>query len=263
MLGGFGLETRCACRNFVTTDARGFWPRDSCPRQSHSSRHNRCSGVLASRRALCPPLVRATPSHNRCSTALASRLRGRFRLFQKQRNISALALSLAAGALANAQPETMPHVPAHPGASCLDCGHVWWSTLLWVIDLARRSEEKRMRIADWIKGKLDAHFNPDPASSFRDPESTDEVDEEEEPSEPVVAHRFRVTTVDESGKDDKVLFVYGRDQIEACERIPSPLLLNARVESAGHAENGVIHFPPEELRQAMESMCDGRKAPGA
>ena len=75
--------------------------------------------------------------------------------------------------------------------------------------------------------------------------------------------RFRVTTVDEAGKDDKVLFVYGRDAIEACKRIPSPLLLNARIEPAGHVENGVIHFPIEELREVMASMQDGRKAPGA
>ena len=79
----------------------------------------------------------------------------------------------------------------------------------------------------------------------------------------MVAARFRVTTVDESGKDGKVLFVYGRDQTEACERIPSSLLLNARIEAAGHAENGLVHFPPEELREAMASMQDGRRAPGA
>ena len=119
-----------------------------------------------------------------------------------------------------------------------------------------------MRIADWIKDKLDARFNPDPASSFRDPEPPDE-EEEEEPSEPVVSNRFKVTTKDEVGKVDKVLFVYGRDQAEACGRIPSPRLLNADVEPAGHATDGVVHIPPEELRQAMESMCDGRKAPGA
>jgi hypothetical protein len=104
-----------------------------------------------------------------------------------------------------------------------------------------------MKVIGWLKGKLDTYIRPDPSSSFpeREPE---EEEEEEEPSEPVVALRFRVTTRDEAGKDDKVLFVYGRDEIEACQRVPSPLLLNARVEPAGHAEDGVVHFPPDELR---------------
>jgi len=114
-----------------------------------------------------------------------------------------------------------------------------------------------MTILDWIKNRL----SPDPSLSFQ---QTEPPEGEEEPPEPVVvAARFRVTTVDELGKDGKVLFVYGRDQAEACGRIPSPLLVNARIELAGHVENGVVHFPPDELREAMASMQDGRRAPGA
>ena len=118
-----------------------------------------------------------------------------------------------------------------------------------------------MKISDWIKVKLDIYFSPDPALSF--PKRVvgpgeEEDDEDEEEGELFVSSRFRVTT-----RDDRVLFVYGRDQAEACGRIPSALLLNARVEPAGHVEGGVVRFPPEELRQVMGSMQDGRRAPGA
>jgi len=118
-----------------------------------------------------------------------------------------------------------------------------------------------MKIVDWFKSRLDTYIRPDPSSSFREP--PEEPEEEEEPSDPVVQGRFRVTTVDEAGKDDKVLFVYGHDEAEACRRIPPPLLLNARIELAGYAVDGVVHFPPDELRETMASMQDGRKAPGA
>jgi hypothetical protein len=118
-----------------------------------------------------------------------------------------------------------------------------------------------MRVIDWIKGKLDIH--PDPARSFLAPEPQEDL--EERPTEPVVSNRYKVTTKvkDNQGKEDKVLFVYGRDEAEARSRISESLLEGATIELAGHVRDGVVHFPPEELRLAMESMQDDRKAPGS
>lgn len=120
------------------------------------------------------------------------------------------------------------------------------------------AKETRMRIVGWLKGRFDTYLRPDPSLSFQDPEP----EEEEGPTEPVVALRFRVTTVDEAGKDDRVLFVYGRDEAEVRSKLPAALRVG-RVEPAGQAVDGVVHFPPDELRAAMASMQDGRKAPGA
>jgi hypothetical protein len=111
-----------------------------------------------------------------------------------------------------------------------------------------------MKFTDWLKGKLDAHLSPDPELSFRDPEP-EEIEDEDGP--PVVTARFKVTT-----EDNRTLFVYGCDEAEARSRLPESLSI-ASFEPAGHAENGVIHFPPEELSEVMASMQDGRRAPGA
>lgn len=72
--------------------------------------------------------------------------------------------------------------------------------------------------------------------------------------------RFKVTTTEEP---KRVLFVYGRDEAEARSRLPTSLPAGFTVEPAGHVENGIVHFPPEELRETMASMQDGRRAPGA
>lgn len=109
-----------------------------------------------------------------------------------------------------------------------------------------------MRVTDWIKGKFDSYLKPDPALSF-----LDEPPEEEEEGPPVVAQRFKATT-----EDKRILFVYGRDETEARNRLPESLSI-ASFGPAGHVENGVVHFPQEELREAMASMQDGRRAPGS
>lgn len=70
-------------------------------------------------------------------------------------------------------------------------------------------------------------------------------------------YRFKVTT---ANVPPRILFVYGRDPADARSKVTD---LIASIESAGTVENGVVHFPPDELRETMASMQDGRKAPGS
>jgi len=74
----------------------------------------------------------------------------------------------------------------------------------------------------------------------------------------VGSRRFRVTA---DGKP--TLFVYGKDEAEARGRLPGDRT-GDRITPAGHVDaSGRAHFPPEEVRVAMESARDDRKAPGA
>lgn len=95
-----------------------------------------------------------------------------------------------------------------------------------------------MRIIDWIKRQVDARLEPA---------------EEPKPR----SYRYRA-----AAEDGRVLFVYGRTEAEARGRIP-PTQPIASFEFAGYVEDGVTHYPVEELRAAMASMQDGRRAPGA
>lgn len=124
-----------------------------------------------------------------------------------------------------------------------------------------------MRIVDWLKNKSEAvRALVDERLARGVPElvppdhpEEEEEDEEEEDVKPP-AYRFRVTTQDEP---PRTLFVYGRDEADARSKLHASLSDIARVEAAGHTEGGVILFPPEELREVMASMQDGRKAPGS
>jgi hypothetical protein len=72
-----------------------------------------------------------------------------------------------------------------------------------------------------------------------------------------IRYRFKVTTAD---VPPRILFVYGRDPADARSKVTD---LITSIESAGTVEKGVVHFPPEELREVMATMQDGRRAPGA
>jgi hypothetical protein len=96
-----------------------------------------------------------------------------------------------------------------------------------------------MRIIDWIKRQVDIRLEPA---------------EEPKPR----SYRYKAVAED----DGKVLFVYGRTEAEARGRIPSSRPI-ANFEFAGYVEDGVTHYPTEELRAVMKTMQDGRKAPGA
>jgi hypothetical protein len=104
-----------------------------------------------------------------------------------------------------------------------------------------------MRLTRWVKNKLDAFVS--------------KVPEPEPPEEEAPTHtcRFKVTTKDEP---PKTLYVYGRDELDVRRRLLGSMPI-AGVEPAGHVISGVVHFPPEELREVMASMQDGRRAPGA
>jgi len=71
-----------------------------------------------------------------------------------------------------------------------------------------------------------------------------------------ISHRFKVAT-----PDGRTLFVYGCNELAARKRLPADSL--GVLEPAGRVEDGVVHIPPEEVQAAMESMVEGRVAPGA
>lgn len=62
-------------------------------------------------------------------------------------------------------------------------------------------------------------------------------------------------------------FVYADTAEEAQHKVREATKLAAdhalTAEEAGYAENGVVHFPPEEEAAVRASMQDGRRAPGA
>ena len=88
------------------------------------------------------------------------------------------------------------------------------------------------------------------------------MSKEETPSKP--SYRFKVTVGNDplTMTPPKVLFVYGYDKAEARAKLPVALPI-ASFEPAGYVEDGVTHYPTEELRAVMKTMQDGRKAPGA
>jgi len=96
------------------------------------------------------------------------------------------------------------------------------------------------RFVGWIKDKIDTYL---PAL------------EPVETEAPIRSSRFKVTTA-----ADRVLFVYGREEAEAVSRLPEATRAGARIEPAGHVENGELRVPDEEARAVAASTC-GRDAP--
>ena len=120
----------------------------------------------------------------------------------------------------------------------------------------------RVKIMEWLKDKLDARFSLSNGVPELVPPEYPEEEEEEDvaPPPPAPSYRFKVTTTEEP---KRVLFVYASDEAEARSKLPNWPALIANIEPAGRIENGVIHFPPEELHEVMKTMQDGRRAPGA
>jgi hypothetical protein len=109
-------------------------------------------------------------------------------------------------------------------------------------------------IIDWVIGKLDAiQARTEPLDTSRDPP-------------PVVSYRFRVTAaapeapVNPSApeKPPSVYYVYGRDEREALQHLPESVVI-VRVEPAGHVEDGILHFTPDEQCTVI---VENRAAPG-
>ena len=127
-----------------------------------------------------------------------------------------------------------------------------------------------------VQERLDGYLGREPA----DPELP-EIDAEFEegdddgPSEPVISLRFRVTTPEVPATEDQpklesvTYYAYGRDQDQAVGRLRTALdprlvarlggLESAKVEPAGHVENGVLFLPEDEQKSQI---FDGRAAPG-
>lgn len=86
----------------------------------------------------------------------------------------------------------------------------------------------------------------------------------------VLSLRFRVTTVarpattDSAKRESMVYVVYGKNQEDALSRFElmlkeDPTLLEgAKVEQAGFVENGIVHYPDDEV----VTVQDGRSVPG-
>ncbi len=124
-------------------------------------------------------------------------------------------------------------------------------------------EENAMKIVEWVKGKLSDYLHPDAERSY--PPIDAEFDDEPAPEEPAVSLRFRVTTTEVPATADApkrastVYYVYGQTQEQAVGRLPAAILIDAKVESAGRIEGGVLRFSEDER---WGEIVDDRVAPG-
>jgi hypothetical protein len=119
-----------------------------------------------------------------------------------------------------------------------------------------------MKIVDWAKRRLTAHLYPAAERSY--PPLID-AEFDGEPHEPTVSVRFKVTTVEVAATADApkreaaTYYVYGQDEAEALARLSADLLLGAKVEVAGHVQDGLLHLPEDERRVQI---VENRAAPG-
>ncbi len=140
-----------------------------------------------------------------------------------------------------------------------------------IFDRVRRVKDM---VQDRVNGFLGRESEPEVVEIDAEFEEDDDGDDEG-PSEPVISLRFRVTTPGAPATEDQpklesvTYYTYGRDQDQAMERLRTNLdprlvarlggLESAKVEPAGHVEDGVLVLPEDEQKSQI---FDGRAAPG-
>lgn len=141
-----------------------------------------------------------------------------------------------------------------------------------IFDRVRRVKDM---VQDKVNGFLGREVEPAEVEIDAEFEEENGDGEEEVPSEPVISLRFRVTTPGAPATEDQpklesvTYYTYGRDQEQALGRLRANLdprlvarlggLESAKVEPAGHVEDGVLVLPEDEQKSQI---FDGRAAPG-